>query len=138
MQAATGGLPEGSFFVILEAVPRKDVYRIMDEKERLEQAEPLEQEEETPLAAEEETEEEQQTLYFGRFTAGVWHGGVLGIALDFILMGVLGLINDKLSLGLEDVIASPWLKYGLLICLVYGLGKLGGYLEKRREQEGQK
>ena len=123
-------------------VPGKDVYRIMDEKERQQQAVLLEQEEtkvtaQDEAAEEEETEEEQQTLYFGRFTSGVWHGGVLGLALDFILMGVLGLINDKLSLGLEEELASPWVKYGLLICLVYGLGKLGGWIEKRREEENQ-
>ena len=72
-------------------VPGKDVYRIMDEKERQQQAVLLEQEEtkvtaQDEAAEEEETEEEQQTLYFGRFTSGVWHGGVLGLALDFILM----------------------------------------------------
>ena len=114
----------------------------MDEKERQQQAVLLEHEEtkvtaQDEAAEEEETEEEQQTLYFGRFTSGVWHGGVLGLALDFILMGVLGLINDKLSLGLEEELASPWVKYGLLICLVYGLGKLGGWIEKRREEENQ-
>ncbi|MGN1008528.1 MAG: hypothetical protein ACI4PV_06240 [Butyricicoccus sp.] len=119
----------------------------MDEKER----QAIEEEETALVSAEDETEEaedeealdeedasegeeEGERLYFGRFTAGVWHGGILGIALSYIALGLLGMANKRFSLGIESELQSPLVKYGLLIVLCYGLGKLGGMWEKRRKE----
>lgn len=98
-----------------------------EETEELENQEDLETAEDAP-------EEEGERLYFGRFTAGVWHGGILGIALSYIALGLLGMMNKRFSLGIESALESPILKYGLLIVLCYGLGKLGGMWEKRRKE----
>lgn len=124
----------------------------MDEKERqtieeteetalVSAAEELEDEadeEETAEELSEDAQEEEQRLYFGRFTPGVWHGGILGIALSYIAMGLLGMADEKFSLGIRKWLEDPILKYGIIIILCYGLGKLGGHLEKKREaQENQ-
>lgn len=79
-------------------------------------------------------DEPKQRLYFGRFTPGVWHGGVLGIALSYILTGLFGLANARFNLGMRHVLESPYFKYGIIIALCFGLGKLGGYLEKRKQE----
>lgn len=92
-------------------------------------------EEDAAPAEGEEPEEEQPRLYFGRFTAGVWHGGILGLALGYILIGVLGLLDSKFAFGIRFILENPAFKYGLMIVLMYGLGKLGGHLEKSRENE---
>lgn len=119
----------------------------MDEKERQaieeeeialcpaeEDANAREDEEELEDVLEETApEEEGKRLYFGRFTPGVWYGGVLGIAFSYIAMGLLGLANKSFSLGIDSALQSPVLKYGLLIVLCYGLGKVGGILEKRQQ-----
>ncbi|MGM9612241.1 MAG: hypothetical protein ACI3XZ_01940 [Butyricicoccus sp.] len=115
----------------------------MDEKER----QAIEEEETALVSAEDEAEDEEELdaedapeeeegerLYFGRFTAGVWHGGILGIALSYIALGLLGMANKRFSLGIESELQSPLVKYGLLIVLCYGLGKLGGMWEKRRKE----
>lgn len=123
----------------------------MDEKERLDIDEtsetapvPAEQEAEGQAADEmdadglhEEDDEEKEPLYLGRFTAGVWRGGILGIAFGYILQGLLGMANKRFSLGMDAVLESPVFRYGLLICLCYGLGKLGGVWEKRAKAEEQ-
>lgn len=79
--------------------------------------------------------QEEKQLYFGRFTAGTWHGGILGLALGYILIGVLGLLDSKFSFGIRSVLENPVFKYGLMVVLMYGLGKLGGHIEKQRENE---
>lgn len=122
----------------------------MDEKERqtIEETEEnalVSTEEETEISetasAEEETDEDAplededgKRLYFGRFTPGVWHGGILGIALSYIGLGLLGLLDDKFSLGIRKWLEDPIFKWGFIILLCYGLGKLGGHLEKKREE----
>ncbi|MDR3765979.1 MAG: hypothetical protein Q3Y08_02950 [Butyricicoccus sp.] len=88
----------------------------------------------TPGEAEEAPQEDKQ-LYFGRFTAGVWHGGILGLALGYILIGVLGLLDSKFSFGIRGILENPIFKYGLMVVLMYVLGKLGGHIEKQRENE---
>lgn len=94
----------------------------------------LDAQEEGP-AEDAEPEEEQPRRYFGRFTPGVWHGGILGLAFGYILIGVLGLLDSKFSFGIRSILENPAFKYGLMIVLMYGLGKLGGHLEKSRETE---
>ena len=119
----------------------------MDEKERqtIEETEEhalVSTEEETEISenvpAEEEASpeepQEEKRLYFGRFTPGVWHGGVLGIALSYIMLGLLGMLDNKFSLGIRKWLEDPIIKYGMIILLCYSLGKLGGHLEKKREQ----
>lgn len=105
----------------------------MDEKER-EDSLPAEIDTTGADLDADDTQEEPPRLYFGRFTPGVWYGGVLGIALSYILTGLLGLINERFGLNLRPVMDSPFFKYGIIIALCYGLGKLGGMLEKRRQQ----
>lgn len=119
----------------------------MDEKER----QAIEEDETALVSAEEETEEDLDEaydednceeeeedgprLYLGRFTPGVWHGGILGIALSYIVTGLLGMMDAKFSLGIRKWLEDPIFKYGIIIILCYGLGKLGGHLEKKREAE---
>ncbi len=85
----------------------------------------------------EEDAEEKPRLYFGRFTPGVWRGGVLGIALGYILLGIFGLINHKLGLNLDKILANPGFKYGLMLVLMYILGKVGGIIERRNAENGE-
>lgn len=110
----------------------------MDEKERLDAEEPEEiAQTESSDAAQEEDAPEGERLYFGCFTAGVWRGGVLGIAFGYILLGAFGMINHHFALGLDNILESSIFKYGLIIVLCYASGKLGGTLEKRRKEEQQ-
>ena len=114
----------------------------MDEKERRDAEEPEEisqaaAEDSDAAQQEEDAPEEGERLYFGRFTAGVWRGGVLGIAFGYILLGVFGMINHHFALGLDKILESSIFKYGLIIVLCYASGKLGGTLEKRRKEEQQ-
>ena len=94
--------------------------------------------EDTAGAADEtaaQEEEPEERLYLGRFTSGVWHGGILGLALGYILIGVLGLLDSKFSFGIRHILDNSIFKYGLMLVLMYVLGKFGGHLEKQRENE---
>lgn len=95
-----------------------------------------EQPEETDETAQTESAPEpEERLYFGRFTAGVWHGGILGLALGYILIGVLGLLDSKFSFGIRHILENSFFKYGLMLVLMYVLGKFGGHLEKQRQAQ---
>ena len=118
----------------------KEVRTAPEQEEQKTGLDPAEPEQVDSLSENDEQEEEapaeEKRLYMGRFTAGVWRGGILGLASGYILLGILGLLNDKLSLGIREVLDNPAFKYGLMIVLMFGLGKLGGYLEKLKEEDG--
>ena len=103
----------------------------MDEQEHQDNL-PTELDDQDVEFSEDEEQEEQPRLYFGRFTPGVWYGGVLGIAMSYMLTGLLGLADGKFGVSTRSLLESPFFKYGLIIGLCFGLGKLGGILEKRR------
>lgn len=105
----------------------------MDEEKREDNL-PAEIDEDTDFI-EDDVQEEQPRLYFGRFTPGVWYGGVIGIAMSYIVIGLFGLLDNRFGLNLRSALESPIFKYSLIAALCFGLGKLGGILEKRGKQD---
>ena len=117
-----------------QTIEETEEHALVSTEEETEISEDVPAEEEASEDASPEEPQEEKRLYFGRFTPGVWHGGVLGIALSYIMLGLLGMLDNKFSLGIRKWLEDPIIKYGMIILLCYSLGKLGGHLEKKREQ----
>lgn len=119
----------------MDEMERQDNLPAASASEREDKPIPEEEAADYTGAEPEDEEEEKPRLYFGRFTAGVWRGGVLGIALSYILLGLAGALSTRYDLGWEQQLETGMMKYIVLAAVCYGGGKLGGMLEKRSKKD---
>lgn len=65
------------------------------------------------------------------FTRGPWYGGIIGFSSAYILIGFFGMLNDKFSLGFDNVIHNSTFHYIFSISMLIICGAVGKVIQDR-------